>query len=74
MRLIDVLGYSFEHFYTLDRANSAVRCGDVRYSWLTIRLAEQIDQLRGSGQAMLAASSTDVDDVLAHAPVEDTGR
>lgn len=44
MNLIDLLYECFRHFYHLDHSNAAVHVAPVRYSPITFRLAEAIDQ------------------------------
>lgn len=45
MTLDQVLWECFRHFVHLDESNAAIHCAQVRYSPLTFRLAEQLEDL-----------------------------
>ena len=51
--LQQALYYAFLKLYHEDHANAAMHCGTVRYSPLTFRLAEQIDQLTPTSHEVL---------------------
>jgi hypothetical protein len=53
MDLVDVLYQAFLVMYHQDHANAAMHCASVRYSPLTFRLAEQVDQLTPSSVSVL---------------------
>ncbi len=66
----------FRHFAHLDHANAAIHTADVRYSPITFRLAETLDDLRDVAVPIDAGSVQLLDLVLAHRGTypEDTGR
>lgn len=47
MTLSEVLYQSLRHFVHLDEANAAIHCAEVRYSPITFRLAEELEQAGG---------------------------
>jgi hypothetical protein len=51
--LWQALYHSFLKMYHEDHANASMHCATVRYSPLTFRLAEQIDQLTPSSNEVL---------------------
>src|SRR5262245_58277296 len=46
MDLSDVLLWAFYYFFHMDRSNACCHCAPVRYSPITFRLAQAIDELR----------------------------
>jgi hypothetical protein len=46
MDVSDVLLWAFQHFYNMDKANAAMHCAPVRYSPITFRFAQAIEELR----------------------------
>ena len=51
--LLDALYQAFLHVYHADKSNAAMHCAPVRYSPITFRLAEQIDQLQPTSNEVL---------------------
>lgn len=71
--MLNLLYQAFKHFYHLDHSNAAVHTAAVRYSPITFRLAEAINELADEVTPKVYA---DVYDVLTDmgAYEEDTGR
>lgn len=73
MTLKTVLLHAFRQNFHADHSNAAIHCADVRYSPLTFRLAEQLEN---QGLVIDAEHFSDVFMVLRDrgAYTEDTGR
>ena len=79
MDVSDVLLWGFDHFCNMDKANAAMHCAPVRYSPITFRFAQTIEELRYErGEAPPTSLSVlpEVWSVLQHvgAYEEDRGR
>ena len=72
MTLETVLYHCFKQNYHADHANAAIHCASVRYSPLTFRLAEHLQDVRGPESTL----TTEVVAVLKDKGVyaEDAGR
>lgn len=73
----EVLFQCLRHFVHLDESNAAIHCGEVRYSPLTFRLAEQLASLpTDSNEVEAPYMDPYVGRVLAHVGLydEDKGR
>ena len=66
----------FRHFAHLDHSNAAIHSAPVRYSPITFRLAEALDELRFEAVPTDEVSRLLLYEVLTHrgAYAEDTGR
>ena len=66
----------FRHFAHLDHSNAAIHSAAVRYSPITFRLAEALNEMRFEAVPADEVSRLLLDEVLAHLGTypEDTGR
>jgi putative IMPACT (imprinted ancient) family translation regulator len=67
-----VLYHAFKQAYHLDHSNAAVHCAQVRYSPLTFRLAEQLQDIKGPDGTLTSEVVAVLKDKGAY--VEDSGR
>lgn len=68
----DHLLQCFKYFYHMDKANACVHCSDVRFSPITFRLCEALQQVMYDGESM----TIEMAEVVSHFGqyVEDKGR
>jgi putative IMPACT (imprinted ancient) family translation regulator len=72
MSLDTVLYHAFKQAYHLDHSNAAIHCAQVRYSPLTFRLAEHLQDARGPESTLTAEVVAVLKDKGVYA--EDLGR